>query len=354
MRYIVDCVLSMLSIFSKSVIEQIDAKDLEYSIKDPLNITIKKILQKIKMHKSTTRAQKKYAQHFIYGIDVNSVDLNQCLKMILASEAQYQFSLKQAQDIAFKLFKFQGNYFINETLFLHLYDRYNININAVDENGDTLFMVIMKYDNVRKYPIIERVFNDVEDVYHNNKEGKNLMQQIAEIGNEVTYEILLEKGVRVNHIQSEAEKKIVKEIFTQPLNYGILSLSENCTHNRKNIVESIDIDMCGEHGESALHYAAMHGNIVMVKKLLQVGLDVNALDMEGNTVLMYSCERGDIDIFKYLLENGADKNIGNSYGETPLVLAERLKQKDVIQLLREDDKTAEIIEIRSYIKKEIK
>ena len=67
-----------------------------------------------------------------------------------------------------------------------------------------------------------------------------------------------------------------------------------------------------------MHYAAAHGIISTIKKLLLRGANVNELDEHGNTPLHYVSEAS---VAGALLKHGADVDAKNDYGVAPLHVA---------------------------------
>ena len=72
-------------------------------------------------------------------------------------------------------------------------------------------------------------------------------------------------------------------------------------------------------GNTILHIAASHGELDMVRLLIELGADVNATNWEGNTILHNAALRGELDTVRFLIkELGADLNIKNDQGHSPL------------------------------------
>ena len=82
---------------------------------------------------------------------------------------------------------------------------------------------------------------------------------------------------------------------------------------------SIEVNLAGEKGVTALHLASLHGNIEAVELMLaSQRLDVNCKDWKLMTPLMIAAEKvGNIDIFKLLLADPrVDVNCVASHGPT--------------------------------------
>lgn len=73
--------------------------------------------------------------------------------------------------------------------------------------------------------------------------------------------------------------------------------------------------------DNSFFEAALNGQFVEIKKLLENGTDVNLKDQEGRTALMYAAFNGHTVIMEKLLEKGASVNLRDAYGRTALMLA---------------------------------
>lgn len=84
----------------------------------------------------------------------------------------------------------------------------------------------------------------------------------------------------------------------------------------------IDINGIGDAGMTALHQAALDGNLVAVRLLVRHGADVNKQDDDTWTPLHAACAEGHVDIARFLLEKGADKTVMTDDGERPIDLVD--------------------------------
>ena len=87
----------------------------------------------------------------------------------------------------------------------------------------------------------------------------------------------------------------------------------------------LDVDLqTKEHGRTALHRAAYHGNIKALKWLLKNGASINIQESEcldKATALHYACIKGHLHCVKELLVFNADPKLLTKEGETALVSA---------------------------------
>ena len=107
---------------------------------------------------------------------------------------------------------------------------------------------------------------------------------------------------------------------------AILAIS----HRNRSSLKRID-----KYGYTALHYAAQHNFIDIVRFLLENGVDVDA-NTCGATPLHRAAYRGSFDACKVLLEKGADVNAkDSSFGDnlTPIQKAYSQNHADVVALL---------------------
>jgi len=81
---------------------------------------------------------------------------------------------------------------------------------------------------------------------------------------------------------------------------------------------NINLNAQDTEGNTPLHLAAWHGNIMIVKYLIDNWANVNSVSKRGYTPLHDAAMRGHNQIVKYLLDYGADINVIDNDGYTPL------------------------------------
>ena len=69
--------------------------------------------------------------------------------------------------------------------------------------------------------------------------------------------------------------------------------------------------------ETFLHTAAIRGYLEGTKLLVELGIDINILGDMGYTALHYAARFENDDIYNYLISQGADEKLVNEFGETP-------------------------------------
>ena len=83
----------------------------------------------------------------------------------------------------------------------------------------------------------------------------------------------------------------------------------------------------------ALAWAATHGDIEEVRRLLRKGVDINSSNYDGRNVLHLAAVEGNFRMVELLLAEGAEKNKRDRWGNTPLQDAINNNQGPVIHLL---------------------
>jgi ankyrin repeat protein len=97
-----------------------------------------------------------------------------------------------------------------------------------------------------------------------------------------------------------------------------------------------DVRAVGSAGQTALHGAALLGNLETVKLLLQAGADPALADSAGNTPLHLAAQLGNGDVLAVLIEAGGPPVLGqrDGQGRTALdILRARHDERTVASLL---------------------
>lgn len=77
-------------------------------------------------------------------------------------------------------------------------------------------------------------------------------------------------------------------------------------------------------GKTNLWWAAFHGNLDEVNRLIKRGENVNAVDNNGESPLVAALVKGHYQVVQTLLKNGADRSIRNKDGKTALEVTRQI------------------------------
>jgi ankyrin repeat protein len=81
---------------------------------------------------------------------------------------------------------------------------------------------------------------------------------------------------------------------------------------------------------TALHYAAMNGNLTIIAILIKASAKLDPKDKLGNTPLHLAADRNQVEAAKLLLDVGAPVDAENKNGMTPLMMAANRGNIDVV------------------------
>jgi uncharacterized protein len=84
-----------------------------------------------------------------------------------------------------------------------------------------------------------------------------------------------------------------------------------------------DVNAHQEDGTTALHWAAYHDDLALIRHLLKAGAKANVTNDYGSTPLAEAAERADPEALRLLLEAGADVESPNADGQTALMTVAR-------------------------------
>jgi hypothetical protein len=82
-----------------------------------------------------------------------------------------------------------------------------------------------------------------------------------------------------------------------------------------------------------LSWAAIRGDAVSTRALLEAGADLEVADQDGKTPLILAATGGDPTTVSLLLEQGADRQAKDNNGLTALDWAQKRKRTEIVKLL---------------------
>jgi len=100
------------------------------------------------------------------------------------------------------------------------------------------------------------------------------------------------------------------------------------------LAQKADVNVPQGDGTTALHWAAFHDDVELVKALLAAGANPKAATREGSiTPLSMACTNGSAAVIEALLKGGADANEKNANGTTALMTAASSGSVDALRVL---------------------
>ncbi len=103
---------------------------------------------------------------------------------------------------------------------------------------------------------------------------------------------------------------------------------------RSLLKQAADVDAAQGDGMTALHWAAMKGDVEMAQMLMYAGANVRATTRLGAyTPLFLASQAGHADVMEALIKGGADPKAADPAGTTPLMEAAASGHTDAVQVL---------------------
>ena len=94
-----------------------------------------------------------------------------------------------------------------------------------------------------------------------------------------------------------------------------------------------NVDRADAYRDTALHWAAFYGHLDVCRLLLDWGAKVDRLNWWQNTALHWAAGWGHLSVVKLLVERGADVSVKGEGGRTASAFARLYEKKDVADWL---------------------
>lgn len=165
------------------------------------------------------------------------------------------------------------------------------------------------------------------DVNGRDEEGQSAMSLAVKSGNIGVVRVLIESGYSMEEHSVD------------------LFLHDAAAMNRLDILETLcrgysDIDMnsTDSRGRTALHFAAVHGHLDVVRFLVSEGSDPDVFDCKGWAPLHYATQEAHIEAVEFLLDHSVSaKYAVTKEGKTAFNLAKDGDQSHMYEMLRLGD-----------------
>ncbi|MEI0612043.1 ankyrin repeat domain-containing protein [Brachyspira pilosicoli] len=254
-------------------------------------------------------------------------------------------------------------------------------INVKNNHGETPLMYASKLHNIK---VVELLIQKGADINAFNNYGNTAL--IYGVNNLETVKLLVENGADVNFYKGGSTALISACDYNPERNIDVIKylVSKNANINAQDnkgytalnktldtsdegsidildfeiahflIEQGADVNIKNKHQYTPLIYLGMgegdfnnksfqEYRIKLAEVLLEKGADINAQDYNGYTSLIWACSsygsRFAEPFVKFLVEKGADINIENDYGDTALDIAEHLKLRKIVSILKKAQRT---------------
>ncbi|XP_074048123.1 unconventional myosin-XVI [Macrotis lagotis] len=197
-----------------------------------------------------------------------------------------------------------------------------------------------------------RLLKDGTDPHTSLSSGGSLLHLCARYDNAFTAEILIEKGVNVNHQDEDFWTPMHIACACDHPDIVLLLLLAGANVLLQDVNGNIPLDYAVEGTESScilLTYLDENGVDLTslrqiklqrpmsmlndIKQLLSSGGNINEKNDEGVTLLHMACASGYKDVASLILDHGADLNVVDNQYWTPLHLAAKYGQTNLVKLL---------------------
>ncbi|KAI6773002.1 hypothetical protein HG530_003960 [Fusarium avenaceum] len=210
-----------------------------------------------------------------------------------------------------------------ETLKL-LLSRYEVDLNARNENGDTLLISTIKGGWIDKCKVLLR--SSSIDINGQDKGGNTALHYAVDAQDEGMVSLLLAKqDVNINARNGKGRTPIA--LACSNASFAIVRMLLD--------TDQADVNIPDSTGGVPLVVAAYQGEADIVQLLLETGkTNVNMVDNEGRTALASAAVNGHEEAVRILLGSSqVQVNLVDTYGLTPLSLAASEEHANVVRIL---------------------
>ncbi|MBN1845621.1 MAG: ankyrin repeat domain-containing protein [Sedimentisphaerales bacterium] len=156
------------------------------------------------------------------------------------------------------------------------------------------------------------------------REGRTALDVAVTIGAEEIAKILLNAGADV-HLTAGSSKRSALHAAAMLGDVGLVKLV---------LAHGANVDAGDRLGTPALFFAVEGRYEEVVRMLLAAGADVNQREKNGRTALHRAVMQNVEDMAEFLIDKGADVNIRDRYGHTPLKIAIMGKRTTMAAMLQ--------------------
>ncbi|KAK6194499.1 hypothetical protein SNE40_000124 [Patella caerulea] len=237
------------------------------------------------------------------------------------------------------------------------------NINATDNNGNTIFehcfidsiipsmesscaefldallsvkrnisfnpSVIIKAIKMRDVRALKLLLLHCCDINKISESGETLLTSASDLDDVHVLQLLIQSGCDVNGTNSRGETPLHKAAAIPRL-FGAEKISEMI---KILLQHGADVNVRDNNGKAVIMLVTETGNTDLFHEFLRESVDVNLQDNEGKTALMMALEKNRDDLSKALIEKLTNVNLFDKSGRTALMIAAEKNNKSLIEEL---------------------
>ncbi len=197
-----------------------------------------------------------------------------------------------------------------------------IDVNTGARYGKTALMLAAAEGDIT---LVRRLIALGADVNQVNRSSGNALMYAAQYGQRQAAELLIQHGANINHRAGKGWSALMVAVLK-----GRTTMVDFLLENRA------DPNMRDVLGWTPLMRAAGAGNQAIVNSLIvRPDIDLNARNQHGQNALHIAAIAGATDIAAALLNRGVDAKVMDHDGNTPLAIAEHKAHAQLVRLLNQ-------------------
>ncbi len=196
-----------------------------------------------------------------------------------------------------------------------------IDVNTGARYGKTALMLAAAEGDIT---LMRRLFALGADVNQVNRSSGNALMYAAQYGQRQAAELLIEHGTDINHRAGKGWTALMVAVLKGRTTMVDFLLQNRADPNVRDVL-----------GWTPLMRAAGSGNQAIVNSLIvQTEIDLNARNQHGQNALHIAAIAGATDIAAALLNRGIEAKAADIDGNTPGAIAEHKANAQLVQLLK--------------------
>lgn len=186
-----------------------------------------------------------------------------------------------------------------------------------------------------KFKKLEKLLleNDNIDLDVHDENNNYIINMLINLNQVELIKILLSKNIRLDILDIDG-----RTILYYPIKFNYIELLDLLFNYNKKIIGISIIDIKDNVGNTALHYATMLNNIIVVKKLIENNADPLIKNNDFLNVFELALKYNRNYIIEYLVDKNFNLNFFSESGESFLQLAIVYQNKKIIDLLIKKNK----------------